>query len=222
MHFKVTLDGSGKEDCSTLTLPSSLYVDWDEISRLDRATEIVELVEGDTDVEIPQVASNQDTILRLQLYGQSITLPVHARYPLLKQRAGVSESTLRQFSDASTKLSDGRLTPPTKETIAQTSTPELLPGTPWPQLNHQLRRGPHAGTRDFRAAEKHSKKEEYATGNLVCVLLKANTSQRVDVVVEWCVWCIWCIGRLGTCVATPWFQGPYKHLLNIDRYSTSG
>lgn len=94
MHFKVTLDGSGKEDCSTLTLPSSLYVDWDEISRLDRATEIVELVEGDTDVEIPQVASNEDTILRLHLYGQSITLPVHARYPLLKQRAGVSESTL--------------------------------------------------------------------------------------------------------------------------------
>lgn len=106
MHFKVSLDGKDKDPCSTLTLPENLYVDWDEIIKLDNAGKLgtqVRLLQGNTDVEIPEIALGSDkakTILQFNLNGRAIVVPVHARYPLLKEQAvsfleaGVTESTL--------------------------------------------------------------------------------------------------------------------------------
>ncbi|TIB74535.1 hypothetical protein E3Q17_00812 [Wallemia mellicola] len=107
MHFKVILDGRLEEACSTLILSPSLYVDWDEITRLDNAHKLGSrtpvLLQGNTNVELPEVALDSDdnrTIVQFHTNHQLIEVPVHGRYPLVKKEptsyleTGVVESTL--------------------------------------------------------------------------------------------------------------------------------
>ena len=59
MHFKVSLGGPDKDSCSTLTLSPNLFVDLDEITKLDNAGKLgrrFRFVQGSTDVEMPEVA----------------------------------------------------------------------------------------------------------------------------------------------------------------------
>ena len=91
MHFKVSLGGPDKDSCSTLTLSPNLFVDLDEITKLDNAGKLgrrFRFVQGSTDVEMPEVAlETVNTVLQLQLQGDDVVVPIHARYPLLQQRA---------------------------------------------------------------------------------------------------------------------------------------
>ncbi|EIM21645.1 hypothetical protein WALSEDRAFT_32548 [Wallemia mellicola CBS 633.66] len=124
MHFKVILDGRLEEACSTLILSPSLYVDWDEITRLDNAHKLGSrtpvLLQGNTNVELPEVALDSDdnrTIVQFHTNHQLIEVPVHGRYPLVKKEptsyleTGVVESTLiSSYHSCDTIQSDSQYT----------------------------------------------------------------------------------------------------------------